>query len=151
VWRNPDPMPRVWAVHTVKRVKDDDELRDAVRDPALDFHREAAMLNEAPALEVCPGEDQVQLTRRRTDRLTVSAKLSCTGMVILAETYYPGWTATVDGKPARVYEVWGALRGVVVEAGEHEVRFAYRPLSVYAGAALTVLGILLTLVLVRKC
>jgi hypothetical protein len=150
VWRNPDPMPRVWAVHGVKAVKDDADLRRLVQDPAIDFHREAALLGEVPALEVCPGKDQVQLTRRRTDRLTVSAKLSCAGMLILAETYYPGWTSTVDGKPARVWEAWGALRGVVVPAGEHEVRFSYRPLSVYGGAALTALGILLTTVVVRR-
>jgi hypothetical protein len=146
VWRNPDPMPRVWAVHEVRAVKDDAELRRLVQDPAIDFHREAALLGQAPALQVCTGEDQVRLTRRRTDRLTVSAKLSCAGMVILAETYYPGWTSTVDGKPARVWEAWGALRGVMVPAGEHDVRFSYRPLSVYGGAGLTALGVLLTMV-----
>jgi hypothetical protein len=150
VWRNPDPMPRVWAVHQVKQVNDDADLRRMVQDPTVDFHREAAVLGEVPALQACPGEDQVRLTRRRTDRLTVSAKLSCTGMVILSETYYPGWTATVDGHPARVWEVWGALRGVLVPGGEHEVKFSYRPLSVYAGAALTTLGVLFTLILVRR-
>jgi hypothetical protein len=149
VWRNPDPMPRVWAVHQVRSVKEDPELRRLVQDPTVDFHREAALLGEVPALQVCPGEDQVQLIRRRTDSLTVSAKLACTGMVILAETYYPGWTATVDGQTARVWEAWGALRGVVVPGGEHEVKFSYRPLSVYGGAALTALGMLLTVVLVR--
>jgi hypothetical protein len=150
VWRNPDPMPRVWAVHELREVKQDYEVRLAVQDPTLDFHRTALILGEAsPPLEVCPGEDQARLTRRRTDRLTVSAKLGCTGMVILAEPYYPGWTATVDGKPARVWEIWGALRGVVVEGGEHEVTFSYRPLSVYGGAALTALGVLLTAVLNR--
>jgi uncharacterized membrane protein YfhO len=150
VWRNPDPLPRVWAVHEVKAVKDDSELRQVVQDSTIDFHREVALLGEVPALQVCPGDDQVTLTRRRTDRLTVSAKLSCLGMVILAETYYPGWTSTVDGRPARVWEAWGALRGVVVPAGEHEVKFSYRPLSVYGGAALTVMGILLTIVLGRR-
>jgi uncharacterized membrane protein YfhO len=55
----------------------------------------------------------------------------------------------VDGQPARVWEVWGALRGVVVQSGAHEVTFSYRPLSVYGGAALTALGILLTALLIR--
>ncbi len=150
VWQNPDPMPRVWSVHAVRGVKVDGELRQLVQVSTLDFHREVALLGEVPLLQVCPGEDQVRLTRRRTDRLTVSAKLSCTGMIILAETNYPGWTSTVDGKPARLWEPWGALRGVVVPAGEHEVKFSYRPLSVYGGAALTALGILLTLVMLRR-
>ena len=149
VWRNPDPMPRVWVVHGVRAIKDDAELRRLVQDPAVDFRREAALLGEVPALQECGGEERVQLTRRRTDRLAVSVKLSCTGMLIVGETNYPGWTATLDGQAARVWEAWGALRGVVVPAGEHDVRVSYRPVSVYGGAALTALGVLLTVVAVR--
>ena len=62
-------------------------------------------------------------------------------MVIDADTYFPGWVATVDGQPAPVYEAYGFLRGVVVEAGAHRIEMRYRPKSVYWGAALTALGL----------
>jgi Predicted membrane protein len=150
VWRNPDTMPRVWAVHEARAVKHDYDIRRMIQDEAVDLHRTTAILGEAPPLETCEPDGAVRLLRRRTDRLTVSAKLSCAGMVILAEPFYPGWTATVDDKPARIWEAYGSLRGVVVQKGEHEVKFAYRPLSVYGGAALTALGILLTLIFVRR-
>ena len=51
-----------------------------------------------------------------------------------ADTYFPGWVATVDGQPAPVYEAYGFLRGVVVEAGAHRIEMRYRPKSVYWGA-----------------
>ena len=62
-------------------------------------------------------------------------------MVIAGETYVPGWQASVDGKPARLYEVYSALRGVVVDAGRHRVEMRYRPKSVLIGAIMTALGI----------
>jgi len=55
----------------------------------------------------------------------------------LSELFYPGWRASVNGRPARIYEVDGALRGVVVNAGESHVALAYAPGWLTAGAVLT--------------
>jgi len=41
----------------------------------------------------------------------LKAEMTCDGMVVLSDTYYPGWSAKVDGKPAQIYEVDTALRG----------------------------------------
>ena len=71
--------------------------------------------------------------------------MACRGMVILADTAYPGWAATVDGQPAKIYEPYGALRGVVVEKGSHVIEMKYRPTSVIAGFSLTAFGALAAL------
>ena len=63
-------------------------------------------------------------------------------LVILSDAFYPGWRARVDHRPAQIHEVNGALRGVAVPRGTHTVTMRYRPVSVYLGAALTLLGIL---------
>ena len=150
VWRNPEPMPRAWAVHETETVQDEIWMGLRIQDDAWEFRRKALLIGEAPALESCAGEDQVQLRERSSDRIVISARLPCRGMVILAETNFPGWRALVDGKPARVWNAYGALRGAVVEGGEHTIEFRYRPLSVYLGAALTTLGVLMTAWLVRR-
>ena len=71
--------------------------------------------------------------------------MACRGMVILSETFFPGWQATVDGRAAPIYEADGTLRGIVVEGGTHQIEMRYRPMSVYAGAFLTALGLLTAL------
>jgi uncharacterized membrane protein YfhO len=75
------------------------------------------------------------------DRLAIRASLACAGMIVLSDTYYPGWRARVDHQPAQIYEVNGAMRGVVVPKGVHTLTMRYRPVSVYLGAALSLLGI----------
>jgi uncharacterized membrane protein YfhO len=67
--------------------------------------------------------------------------LKCRGMVIEADTSFPGWEATIDGKPSQLYEAYGFLRGIVIEAGTHRVEMRYRPKSVYWGVSLTALGL----------
>jgi hypothetical protein len=61
------------------------------------------------------------------------------GWFVLRDLYWPGWRATVDGIPARIYPADGAFRAVRVGQGTHEVEFTYRPLSFLWGFALTVL------------
>jgi hypothetical protein len=61
------------------------------------------------------------------------------GWFVLRDLYWPGWRATVDGKPARIFPADGAFRAVRVGRGTHEVEFTYRPLLFLWGSALTVL------------
>ena len=71
-------------------------------------------------------------------------------MIVVSDTYFPGWRAYVDGAPARIYQVNGAMRGILAPAGVHSVTMRYRPMVVYEGAALTVLGILGAALLARS-
>ena len=78
------------------------------------------------------------------DAVTVRAHLDRPGCLVLADQFYPGWQVSVDGRPAPLLRVDYLLRGVQLAAGEHEVRFAFRPESFRIGAAvsLTALGAL---------
>jgi hypothetical protein len=71
------------------------------------------------------------------------------GWVVLADVWYPGWQAQVDGQPAPVWRADTLFRAVQVPAGSHTIKFTYRPVSFWLGAVvsglawLTVLWILL--------
>jgi uncharacterized membrane protein YfhO len=55
----------------------------------------------------------------------------------VSDTFYPGWTAFVDGERAPIYEVFGALRGIAAGPGDHRVKMLYRPPIVMYGATLS--------------
>jgi MYXO-CTERM domain-containing protein len=76
--------------------------------------------------------------------------MQCRGILVLSDTHYPGWTATVDGHPANILEVYGGLRGVIAERGAHRIEMRYRPVSVYAGAALSLLGLIAAFAIRRR-
>jgi hypothetical protein len=98
----------------------------------------------------CERAGSVEWLERRLDRVRLRVEAGCRTRVVMADPAYPGWRARVDGRSAPVEVVERSLRAVAVEAGSHVVELAYRPASVYLGAALSVTGLLLALALRRR-
>jgi uncharacterized membrane protein YfhO len=121
---------------------DFNQVNALLRDPSFDFRRKAILTAAPPSLEQCPAGDELRIVRHGADRVTIAAVMACRGMVVLAESYFPGWRLRIDGKPAEMLEVYGALRGIVVEPGSHTMDMIYRPASNLGGAALSLTGLL---------
>jgi hypothetical protein len=87
------------------------------------------------------GAGQARLIESVGSRVTIETDTPATALLVLADLYYPGWTATVDDRPARVLVANYDQRAVVVAAGRHRVRFVYRPMSLYVGAGISLLAL----------
>ncbi|HJQ32328.1 MAG TPA: YfhO family protein [Pyrinomonadaceae bacterium] len=83
-----------------------------------------------------------EVTLYEPSRVDVRTKSGGPAILVLGENHYPGWRAYLDGRSVGVLRVDYNLRGVYVPAGEHEVRFVYRPKSVYIGLAVSLLAAL---------
>jgi uncharacterized membrane protein YfhO len=70
----------------------------------------------------------VKTLRYEPNAIELSAQTSRGGLLVLSETYYPGWKAWLDDQPTPIYCTDIALRGVLVPAGTHRVRMEFRPL-----------------------
>jgi uncharacterized membrane protein YfhO len=60
---------------------------------------------------------------------------------VLVDQFYPGWQATIDGQPARIYPANTAFRSVLVPAGSHTVEFRFVPPVLAISLSLAALGI----------
>jgi hypothetical protein len=141
VYRNSDAFPRAWAVHKARKAPVGKDVELTLIDPSLNLRQETFLLVDPPRLETCQEGDEVRLTRHSAGHVAIEANMGCKGMVILGDSYFPGWVATVDGKPADIWEAYTAVRGVMVDKGKHLVEMRYRPTSVFAGLAMTLAGI----------
>ena len=141
VFSVPGAWPRSYVVAGV-RVGDGPQAWRILSDPGFDPAREVVLpagVEIPPAGEAVGGSRILEL---RHDRVRLEADLRQPGYVVLSDTYDPGWTATVDGRPSRVERANGAFRAVRLEAGRHLVEMVYRPASVVAGAALSAVSLL---------
>ena len=83
------------------------------------------------------GKEQSIILRDGSDRVIIGVKMRHPGFLVLIDTYYPGWRATVDGAPAKILPANRAFRAVGLGAGEHTVVFWYAPFSFRLGAWIT--------------
>lgn len=88
---------------------------------------------------------QSRIIRAGTTEVTIQARLPARGWVVLADSWYPGWVVDVDGHPAPMLHADYFLRAVSVPAGIHTLTFTYRPRSMYAGALVSLVSLLVLL------
>ncbi|HPV07918.1 MAG TPA: YfhO family protein [Aggregatilineales bacterium] len=75
-------------------------------------------------------------------RVVITTRSVRPAWLVLVDTDYPGWRASLDGEPVTIYRANGAFRAVEVPAGEHEVAFEYRPASVRIGGVVSAAALL---------
>jgi hypothetical protein len=81
------------------------------------------------------------------NNVSITTNSPVESFLVLADNYYPGWKAFVDGKAVPVYRTDYTLRGVAVSAGKHNVYFVYDPLSFKLGLLLSVFSGIVILIL----
>ncbi|PYT35673.1 MAG: hypothetical protein DMG58_01370 [Acidobacteria bacterium] len=145
IYENAQAYPRAWVVHDSETEPSPEKLVSRLGAPGVDLRRVALL---AAPLDVRRPEagleplqngapEEVTVQRYQPNKLEIGVRARSRGILVLSELFYPGWRASVNGRPARIYEVDGALRGVVVNAGESHVALAYAPGWLTAGAVLT--------------
>jgi hypothetical protein len=83
------------------------------------------------------------------ESVVIEAECATPAYLVLADTYDPGWTATVDGRPAEIRPAYVAFRAVALDPGRHTVQFSYRPAGFAAGMGASTLGLVLSALLFR--
>lgn len=94
-----------------------------------------------------PGESSGRISKLLPDRVVATIQADCARLVVLMDTWAPGWTVSVDGKPTQPIRVNGVLRGVEVPAGDHTIMWFYRPVHWTLIVAVTIGSLLITIAL----
>jgi hypothetical protein len=87
-------------------------------------------------------QGRAQIASDAPEHVVVRVETNQPGWLVLNDTYYPGWRATVDGQPAEILCANALVRAVAVPTGTHQVEFVYDPLSVKIGAVVSFVSLL---------
>lgn len=111
VFLNPGSLPRAWISHRVRSVRADEELRTLIQDPRWELRAGILMPNGAPYVAPRGSPGAAGPEERGRDAVRIPVDAACRGMLVLAETWTPGWEAVVDGEPAALHKAFGVFRG----------------------------------------
>lgn len=155
VYINDQALPRAYWVPAVQTSGAIEETLDILTSPQFDAGRFAVADRQSPGLvrlggEIlalvpkdgalpAPSRNDATATVEEANPETVRVRLNAPapGMLVLTDSFAPGWIADLDGERRIVIRANALFRAVHVPAGEHTITFAYRPMPFYIGAAIT--------------
>jgi hypothetical protein len=134
-------LPRAFVVHQAEVIPEDDQVIARLRDPAFDPAQRIILGSGEPLDE--DGVATAEIVRYAPEEVFVDVATDAPGYLLLTDTFYPGWGATVDGQPAEILRADVTFRAVRLEPGTHRVEFHYRPTSLRWGVLISVGALLL--------
>jgi hypothetical protein len=147
IHRNPNVFPRarlmgrpVYAADEADATGMLDRLGPAIRDRLVVEDPDRPLDVEARP------EGTATLDVDEPERVEVETASGGPSYLVLADTFDPGWSATVDGKAAPIRPAYVAFRAVFLPGGSHKVVFTYRPAGFRLGLIVTGVGIAAILV-----
>lgn len=148
LWRNPDALPRAFLVGCARSWPAEDA--EAVWSALQDLDPRALALVEGAdlpdlACESSAPAGRATLVQSAPERLLIQTDAPRASLLVQTDTWYPGWTATVDGAPAALLRADFLFRGVALPAGVHTVELRYEPSRLRLALALAPLAALILL------
>jgi len=158
IYRNKGVLPRAFIVHRIKVVHSEHQSLNEIF--KTDFEPKLCAVLEEPVEEYVRrsmpyipyqkriskiGTDKVKISKYLPNQVIINAQLSSNGILVLSDTYYPGWKVYIDGKMGRIYKTNYLVRGVFLTQGRHQVKFVYDPWTFKLGAWITITTLLATL------
>jgi hypothetical protein len=149
VWYNPQFLPRAFFVNRWE-VKPKLDILQAMDSGSFN-PRDVVYFDESPKgmpalynLPLDTANEKITMSEKMED---VEMKTRSYGprLLFLSETWYPNWTATVDGNPTPIYRANYAFRAIVVPKGEHTVKFSYYDPNYVTGRSISLTTNALTL------
>jgi len=145
IHRNDRVLPRAFMVPRARVISDRAALLAQMKefDPAREV-----LLEQDPGIasSATCALKPVKIEEYRSTQVVVVSDQACAAWLVLADSYFPGWLAYIDGQDAPLYKADYNFRAVFVPAGAHTIRFKYSPLSFRVGAIASFLGAMLLLV-----
>ncbi len=151
IYENLAVQPRAFVVHRARIAPDPDEALAIMQQPDFDPAAEV-LLAEGDPMQSERSHSPAHLVEYAPERVRLDVNLNAPGYLVLTDTYYPGWTATVDGQPVPILRADLYFRAVPVPAGAHQIAFEYQPTLIRAALLANLIAWLIwALLMIATC
>lgn len=149
---SPNAAPMAWVVGNAQVVSDTTEAANALSETTwnpeetviLIYNEDLPPQDDAPRAQ----RSEVQVVSNQATRKQYNIDSDGTGYLVIAQTWYPGWQARVDGEITAIYQANLAFQAIPIPAGNVDVTLTYSPPGTEAAAGISLLSIFIVMLLI---
>ena len=151
IYKVRDPLPRYYLQNRIRSVSNSQEALTVIRNPAFN-PLEETLVEGLPA-EWRPdsaASGSVKVVRYENNRVELDVRTSGRALLASSDIFYPGWTATVNGRPVDIFPTNVAFRGIPLEPGENHIVLNYFPEDLISSLIVSIFALVTTVLLMRR-
>jgi hypothetical protein len=151
-------VPRAYIVTKYSVEKDSVKILQRLSATEFDPLSEVVLDSDVSLVPPALSSARVDIQRYKNSTVTIATATNGESILVLADSFYPGWKAYLDGTETAILRANHFYRAVRLPSGVHQVEFRYEPRSFMIGAMISlatlVLMILISILVFvrqRKC
>ena len=123
---------------------DDEKTLQALTQSDFDGNKVVFLPPEVKSFVTVSNQTSAKILNSKFRNQTVDIEVEAQepSLVVVAQTYYHNWRASVDGQPAHLLRANDAFQAVEVPAGRHKIFFAYEDCAFRIGLAISIVALL---------
>lgn len=141
IFTNLNAAPRAFLANEVWTYKDVNDFSSKLFSQSFNPTKMVLVPSFPVGIQSSSASGSAVITSYTPESITIKTVRSVPSVLILTDTYYPGWKATVDGNSVNILKANWAFRAVIVPGGTHTVVMTYAPDSVALGKILSIISI----------
>jgi hypothetical protein len=148
---NLDVVPKASVFHNFIVEKDNKKIIKTLFDETFSYNNKLILEESVPNLS--PNDELPSpsgIIYYNANEIKIQTNTKTDGLLFLADNYYPGWNAYVDGVPTKIYRADYTFKAIPVKAGKHVVHLKYLPKSFIYGAVISGFSLILAFLILIK-
>jgi hypothetical protein len=147
IFENRLALPRTYLVNSYTITGNEEESLRAIGENILELSHSVVLENGTPSFPSASKSMEsgsARIAEYGINEVKLHVESQEPSILVLTDSYYPGWIALVDGEEKPIWRANSLFRAVEVPAGVQRVVFKYRPSSFYFGMTVSLVTLLLT-------
>lgn len=150
IYENPRAMGHAKLYHRAEFVDSPTAALDRVIELG-DALNEVVVLEAAAEIQPAnrdnspPGESRIELLNMATTDQDWRVQTEQPGWLVLSQSHYPGWQATINGEETAIFAANSLLQAIKIPPGDHRINVSYQPASFTLGWLISLLSLLAAL------
>ncbi|HCM37040.1 MAG: hypothetical protein UV61_C0008G0159 [Candidatus Gottesmanbacteria bacterium GW2011_GWB1_43_11] len=140
IYQNPAALPKYYLVRKYRLSETLEDFQTQLNQTDFDLKNEV-ILEKPVNLPINQTQLEAKITplKETTNEVQLEVSTNQPAILVLANSYYPGWKAFVNDKSTDVFPVNVFNQGLLIPEGQHQIKMRFQPQSVFLGLTISLM------------